>query len=535
MLHVPGVYAGGSCSSFEWTQTKREVELRVHLPPACDVKSVRCEIGTRRVEATWHLQGEAGGDSAAQLDFSGELHALVNAGDSLWTLEKEGASGPILAVSLRKAVPELWRRLLTSEDEAVEEPALLDGVERKAPRTKEELLRQAKERAKGALDGPSKAVAHVIEEKHGEGTISISEEDLPPIAVLTLRRCSDVEVVLPPSATVVKILVEGCTKLRLAVSGKVLTETLEVYKCTDCAIHVASKLATLQVDACRGLDFFFAKAADFHQLLSAGAYGVSVSIEEGELRCVVDLEEERRLRPHTELSDETDQLITRLIEGALTTELVIRLSNDFPTTEREAAAFAERAKGAGEALEEMARGMLGTSLGNKLTSAEKEQMKEMAQQQNEGAAAAAGHAEGSAEGRHAARVEYKKKAGNDAFKAAEYQQAAVLYTEALSLCTLESLRVEEATILSNRAACFLKLGRYSQARDDAEACVRLRPDFAKGYFRLALSLQAVEQFGDACQAFNRVLQLEPKNKDAASGLRMAEVQAERQRRMQASS
>merc|ERR1712113_147430 len=85
------------------------------------------------------------------------------------------------------------------------------------------------------------------------------------------------------------------------------------------------------------------------------------------------------------------------------------------------------------------------------------------------------------------------------------------------------------TLFSNRAACFLKLGRYAQAREDAEKAIELKPDLTKGHFRLALALQAEEKFAEACASFDKVLKLEPKNKDAASGLRMAEVQAERQR------
>ena len=88
-------------------------------------------------------------------------------------------------------------------------------------------------------------------------------------------------------------------------------------------------------------------------------------------------------------------------------------------------------------------------------------------------------------------------------------------------------------ILSNRAAAFLKLGRYAQARADAERAASLKPDFAKAHFRLALALQAQEAFGDACASFSRCLQIEPKNKEATAGLRMAEVQAERQHRTHA--
>ena len=168
-------------------------------------------------------------------------------------------------------------------------------------------------------------------------------------------------------------------------------------------------------------------------------------------------------------------------------------------------------------------------------------MVEMVKSQSEAATKAQHTAEGTAAGRHLARVEFKKAAGNEAFKAGEYQQAAVAYTESLSLAASgpedcgEGGTVDPAiasAIRCNRAACFLKLGRYAQAKDDAAACVKLAPDFAKGHFRLALALQALEEYPGACAAFGRTLELEPKNKDAASGLQMAKMQAERQRRMQ---
>lgn len=52
-----------------------------------------------------------------------------------------------------------------------------------------------------------------------------------------------------------------------------------------------------------------------------------------------------------------------------------------------------------------------------------------------------------------------------------------------------ALDEKQHTILSNRAACFLKLGRYTQAKQDAEACIELQPSFSKGHFRLALAMQ----------------------------------------------
>lgn len=178
-------------------------------------------------------------------------------------------------------------------------------------------------------------------------------------------------------------------------------------------------------------------------------------------------------------------------------------------------------------LDEVVEGMLGSSLGKTLTADEKQQMKQMMQSQSEAASAAKQQAELTAAGRQAARVEYKKNEGNGAFKEGNYQQAAVHYTEALSMDE------KQHTIYSNRAACFLKLARYQQAKEDATECIKLEPTFAKGHFRLALALQALDDFGEACASFSKVLDLEPNNKDAASGLNMARMQAERKRRQEA--
>ena len=63
----------------------------------------------------------------------------------------------------------------------------------------------------------------------------------------------------------------------------------------------------------------------------------------------------------------------------------------------------------------------------------KEQMKAMMREQSAAASPAQQQTEQTAEGRKEARVAFKKGEGNTAFKAGEFQQAAVFYTEALTL------------------------------------------------------------------------------------------------------
>ncbi len=223
MIHIPGVYSGGeTAGGHKWTQTKGEVELRVRLPDGTADGAVKCEIEPRALRL-----------SAADLELSGELDAVVVVGDSLWSVETDGPAKTAV-VSLRKAVAGLWTRLLVTDAPADDAPRLLDGPARAAPRSKAELLADAKGRAKASLDGPSKAKPHAIEGRVGE-TLTVSPAELPELPVLVLRNCRACHVEIPAGVSAVKVQVEGCAQLELVIDGKVLTETLELYKCEGCA------------------------------------------------------------------------------------------------------------------------------------------------------------------------------------------------------------------------------------------------------------------------------------------------------------
>jgi len=67
-----------------------------------------------------------------------------------------------------------------------------------------------------------------------------------------------------------------------------------------------------------------------------------------------------------------------------------------------------------------------------------------------------------------------KNAGNEAFKGGHFQEAVQLYTQALDL------DADNAVLFSNRSGALAAIGNYTQALVDAERCVALRPDWAKG-------------------------------------------------------
>ena len=239
MFHVPGKYTGGEGPGYAWTQTQSEVELRAPLPAGAE-GSVRCTFSARKLALSW-------ADAAAPLD--AELSALVAPDDCLWSIEEE-AGAKTVVVSLRKQVKAVWSRLLESDAEPAEAPRLIDGAERSTPKTKAELLADAKARAKGALDEElGKAKLHMVEGRSGE-VITLTAAEMPALPVLYVKRCDDCEVELPEGTSALKIQLQGCKRSVLRVRGKVLTETLEVWECEGCTVEAMSRLATVQVDAC---------------------------------------------------------------------------------------------------------------------------------------------------------------------------------------------------------------------------------------------------------------------------------------------
>ena len=158
MFHVPGKYNGGEGPGYAWTQTQSEVELRAPLPAGAE-GSVRCTFSARTLALSW-------ADAAAPLD--AELSALIAPDDCVWDVEEE-AGAKTVVVSLRKQVKAVWSRLLASDAEPEEAPRLIDGAERATPKSKAELLADAKARAKGTLNEElGKAKLHMIEGKSGE-------------------------------------------------------------------------------------------------------------------------------------------------------------------------------------------------------------------------------------------------------------------------------------------------------------------------------------------------------------------------------
>jgi len=111
-----------------------------------------------------------------------------------------------------------------------------------------------------------------------------------------------------------------------------------------------------------------------------------------------------------------------------------------------------------------------------------------------------------------AAAERSKAAGNERFSACDFEGAIKHFSI--------GLRLDPASYVlhSNRSAAFASVGGAQEALADAERCVALAPQWAKGYSRQAAALVLLGRYKDANRAYKRGLELEPDNAGLRQGL-----------------
>ncbi len=99
-----------------------------------------------------------------------------------------------------------------------------------------------------------------------------------------------------------------------------------------------------------------------------------------------------------------------------------------------------------------------------------------------------------------------KNIADDKFNQGEYEKAVELYT----LC-LDGEDTNKHFIYSNRCLTFIKLGKYTNALNDAKKIIKLKPDWAKGWARLGSCLELTNNNEKAEVAYKKAFELEPLN------------------------
>jgi stress-induced-phosphoprotein 1 len=105
-----------------------------------------------------------------------------------------------------------------------------------------------------------------------------------------------------------------------------------------------------------------------------------------------------------------------------------------------------------------------------------------------------------------------KAKGNKDFQAKNFKAAIEHFTEAIKHDPTDQV------FFSNRSACFASLEQYDKALEDGTECVRLKPDWAKGYTRKAHAEFFLKKFDDAAETYKAGLKIAPDDPAMKEGL-----------------
>jgi len=108
-----------------------------------------------------------------------------------------------------------------------------------------------------------------------------------------------------------------------------------------------------------------------------------------------------------------------------------------------------------------------------------------------------------------------KAKGNAAFQAKNYEEAIKHFTEAIGFDSGDHV------FFSNRSACYASLEQYEKALEDGRECVKLKPDWPKGYTRKGLAEFFLKKYDDAAETYKAGLKLAPEDATLKEGLQKA--------------
>ena len=118
-------------------------------------------------------------------------------------------------------------------------------------------------------------------------------------------------------------------------------------------------------------------------------------------------------------------------------------------------------------------------------------------------------------------IKTKKDEGNALFKEEKYQEALDVYTEALQVDKFHARA--NAKLFCNRAACFSKLGKHSEAIDDCTKAIQLDRSYQKAFLRRARAFTETEEFNQAVKDYETLLSLDRRNQEYLDLLNDAKV------------
>jgi tetratricopeptide (TPR) repeat protein len=100
-----------------------------------------------------------------------------------------------------------------------------------------------------------------------------------------------------------------------------------------------------------------------------------------------------------------------------------------------------------------------------------------------------------------------KDQGDDKFKSSSYAEAVALYTRAVQMYDTETITASDglyASILANRAACYLTVRNYDDCIRDCDLVLKYDPSYYKAAVRRGKALTELGQFETACRVIDEL-------------------------------
>mmetsp|Transcript_21991 Transcript_21991/g.43703 ORF Transcript_21991/g.43703 Transcript_21991/m.43703 type:complete len:318 (+) Transcript_21991:30-983(+) len=141
-----------------------------------------------------------------------------------------------------------------------------------------------------------------------------------------------------------KIFIEGVKDTTVIVNGKILTCTIEAWKCENLTLILNTKVKTLQLDISKTIKANFKTVDDFQCCVWQAVDEIDIAFDDKEeFKLSTGFEDVKKKYPDS--SFEIDQFIIRILPElgkGLISERCVRLKNGFLSTDREAEDWEKR-------------------------------------------------------------------------------------------------------------------------------------------------------------------------------------------------
>ncbi|GET89318.1 hypothetical protein, conserved [Leishmania tarentolae] len=127
----------------------------------------------------------------------------------------------------------------------------------------------------------------------------------------------------------------------------------------------------------------------------------------------------------------------------------------------------------------------------------------------------AGRGVASAEAKDAYYYEKSLARAMEAMQKASYLEAIRHFGKALDLFPATGTSREKATLLSNRSAAYFRAERIEESADDALEAIKVDDTYARGFYRLGAANAKLKKVGEAYDALDKCVKLDPQHLDAA--------------------